>query len=72
MELVSDNELTATAAAQLAAPRYEPATLTEPEPMVSEPENTAPVAVGQVNLVTPTGNATCGRTAKAASGAVGN
>ena len=69
------NELTATAAAQLPEPRYEPATLTEPEPMVSEPENTAvtaPVAVGQVNLVTPAANATWGRTARLASAAVGN
>ena len=75
IELVNDSELTAAASAQLLAPRYEPETLSEPEPMASKPENTAvtaPVGDGQPRAVTPTGNVTDGSVAKVASGAVGN
>ena len=74
-ELVNDNELTDAANAQLFDARYEPETLTEPEPIDSVPENTAvtaPVGVGQPRAVTPTGNVTVGNEARAASGAVGN
>lgn len=44
------SELTEPVAAQLVAPRYEPETLTAPEPTETLPENTAvtaPVATGQ-------------------------
>ena len=73
--LDSDNELAATAAAQLFAPRYEPVMLTEPEPMVSVPENTAvtaPVATGQLNRLAPAGNVIDGGAAGVAPPVFGN
>ena len=75
IELVIDNVEAATAAAQLFDARYEPDTLTEPEPIDSVPENTAvtaPVGVGQPRRVTPAAKVTWGRTAKVASCAVGS
>ena len=50
--------LTAAFAAQLSRPRYEPATLAEPAPMLSVPENEAtvrPLAAGHANCETPLG-----------------
>ena len=71
----SARELTATAAAQLPEPTYEPVTLMVAAAKPIVPENTAvtaPLGVGQPSAETSVGRVTEGKAARVAPGVVGN